>query len=52
MSEEPTVAARTDACEMSRYATFSECPLCGGAMQPEHAHYRCTGCGWRDSCCD
>ena len=27
------------------------CPLCGGELRPEHAHYRCA-CGWRDSCCD
>jgi len=31
--------------------TFACCPLCGGELQPEHAHYRCA-CGWRDSCCD
>ncbi|HUI03044.1 MAG TPA: hypothetical protein VLZ77_05855 [Acidimicrobiales bacterium] len=28
------------------------CRQCGGAMRPEHAHYRCPSCGWRDSCCD
>jgi hypothetical protein len=32
--------------------TFAECPMCGGALAPEHAHFRCGGCGWRDSCCD
>ena len=26
--------------------------LCGGALHPEHAHFKCGGCGWRDSCCD
>ncbi len=31
--------------------TFPCCPMCGGEMRPEHAHYRCE-CGWRDSCCD
>jgi predicted RNA-binding Zn-ribbon protein involved in translation (DUF1610 family) len=36
----------------SPFAIFDECPMCGEAMAPEHAHYRCTGCGWRDSCCD
>lgn len=36
----------------SPHATFSECPQCGAALTPEHAHYRCTACGWRDSCCD
>jgi hypothetical protein len=40
------------ACTTSRYAVFTECPLCGGDMRPEHAHFRCAGCGWRDSCCD
>jgi hypothetical protein len=28
------------------------CLACGTPMQPEHAHYRCPACGWRDSCCD
>ena len=40
----PTVAAR--ACDLS-----TVCPSCGSQMQPEHAHYRCGGCGYRDSCC-
>lgn len=29
----------------------STCPTCGTLMQPEHAHYRCQTCGYRDSCC-
>jgi DNA-directed RNA polymerase subunit RPC12/RpoP len=28
-----------------------QCPECGTKMQPEHAHYRCLACGYRDSCC-
>lgn len=36
----------------SRYGTFSECQLCGGPLTPEHAHFKCRACGWRDSCCD
>jgi len=28
------------------------CLVCGSDMRPEHAHYRCPACGWRDSCCD
>ena len=28
--------------------TFPCCPLCGGELRPEHAHFRCA-CGWRDS---
>jgi hypothetical protein len=44
----PTAAT----CARSPLGTFAECPLCGGTMAPEHAHERCTSCGWRDSCCD
>jgi hypothetical protein len=42
------------ACRLSRspHATFASCPHCDGDMKPEHAHYRCVTCGWRDSCCD
>jgi hypothetical protein len=29
----------------------STCPSCNVLMQPEHAHYRCPTCGYRDSCC-
>ncbi|MGA0356091.1 MAG: hypothetical protein ACPHO9_05020 [Ilumatobacteraceae bacterium] len=36
----------------SPLGTFAECPHCGGDMAPEHAHFRCGSCGWRDSCCD
>lgn len=32
--------------------TFPGCPMCDGELAPEHAHFRCTSCGWRDSCCD
>jgi hypothetical protein len=38
--------------ERSPFGTFDCCPMCGGDMAPEHAHFRCGGCGWRDSCCD
>lgn len=41
---------RADRCD--RYGVFPECPLCGGALHAEHAHFKCGGCGWRDSCCD
>jgi hypothetical protein len=27
------------------------CPVCCIAMHPEHAHYKCPRCGYRDSCC-
>ena len=33
-------------CDLS-----TTCPNCGAQMQPEHAHYRCGDCGYRDSCC-
>jgi hypothetical protein len=36
----------------TRFGVFPECPLCGGALHPEHAHFKCGTCGWRDSCCD
>jgi len=36
----------------TRFAIFSECPQCGHSLHAEHAHYKCGGCGWRDSCCD
>jgi len=38
--------------ERSPLAVLADCPLCGGALRPEHAHFRCAACGWRDSCCD
>ena len=49
----PTAArpAAFDQCR-ARYGTFAECPLCGQGLIPEHAHFKCTSCGWRDSCCD
>ena len=37
-------------CE--RFGIFPECPLCGGSLHSEHAHFKCRTCGWRDSCCD
>lgn len=38
--------------ERSVHATFERCPQCEGEMRPEHAHWVCTRCRWRDSCCD
>jgi hypothetical protein len=40
----------TDRCV--RFGVYPECPLCGGSLHPEHAHFKCGSCGWRDSCCD
>lgn len=45
----PHAAAYTDRDPLG---TFAECPSCGGDLAPEHAHFRCAACGWRDSCCD
>ena len=47
------IADQSSACRIARspLGTFPCCPLCGGELRPEHAHYRCA-CGWRDSCCD
>jgi len=50
--ELPFATAGPSACARSRYAVFDACPLCDGALIPEHAHHRCPSCGWRDSCCD
>ncbi|MGV3758629.1 MAG: hypothetical protein ACO1PW_03685 [Actinomycetota bacterium] len=46
-------AAPAPVCVVNRdpLGTFPCCPLCGGELRPEHAHFRCA-CGWRDSCCD
>jgi hypothetical protein len=44
-------AARPAACRPPQ-AVFEWCPLCSAGLVPEHAHYRCPSCGWRDSCCD
>ena len=33
-------------CDLS-----TTCPQCDSQMRPEHAHYRCEKCGYRDSCC-
>ena len=27
------------------------CPTCLVEMLPEHTHYKCPQCGYRDSCC-
>ncbi|MDH3682982.1 MAG: hypothetical protein OEV40_23890 [Acidimicrobiia bacterium] len=48
----PVPASPSLQASASRFAVFDACPHCDAPMAPEHAHYRCTGCGWRDSCCD
>ncbi|MGA1074576.1 MAG: hypothetical protein ACO307_05495 [Ilumatobacteraceae bacterium] len=47
----PIAADSTGSCR-SIHGTYPECPLCGADLFPEHAHFKCSGCGWRDSCCD
>jgi hypothetical protein len=37
---------RAPECDLS-----TTCPNCSTLMQPEHAHYKCGTCGYRDSCC-
>jgi hypothetical protein len=46
--QEPATPAEPPraACDLA-----STCPNCSTMMQPEHAHYRCLTCGYRDSCC-
>jgi Zn finger protein HypA/HybF involved in hydrogenase expression len=39
----------TDGAESADLSTT--CPSCNTEMRPEHAHYRCPACGYRDSCC-
>jgi hypothetical protein len=48
----PIIAADTVGGCRSVQGTYPECPLCGADLFPEHAHFKCSGCGWRDSCCD
>jgi tRNA(Ile2) C34 agmatinyltransferase TiaS len=45
---EPVVVAPPEApaCDLT-----TTCPTCMIEMQPEHAHYKCPSCGYRDSCC-
>lgn len=46
------ISVDSDGTCRTRYGTFHECPHCGSQLQPEHAHFKCFTCGWRDSCCD
>jgi hypothetical protein len=56
VSKPPTVVAAEAApadepppekqCDLS-----TTCPNCSSQMLPEHAHYKCAACGYRDSCC-
>ncbi len=33
----------------ARVDLTTKCPTCMVDMQPEHAHYKCPSCGYRDS---
>jgi Zn finger protein HypA/HybF involved in hydrogenase expression len=45
-------AAVSDAAEPAPVCDLTTtCPTCMVEMQPEHAHYKCPSCGYRDSCC-
>jgi hypothetical protein len=52
-SPAPSTSLSTTAAPSPKQACdlASACPHCGTMMQPEHAHYRCATCGYRDSCC-
>jgi len=51
----PTAVARTEPAPAEAPAKECDlsttCPSCGSEMRPEHAHYKCPACGYRDSCC-
>ena len=55
VSKPPTVVSADAAAEPHTEAKQCDlsttCPNCGAQMQPEHAHYKCADCGYRDSCC-
>jgi hypothetical protein len=48
---EQTESSSADAVKVCPTDLSIQCPTCGIEMQPEHAHYRCLRCGYRDSCC-
>ena len=59
-AEPPRVIERADHLETPADAALdpvkhcdlsTTCPQCDSEMRPEHAHYRCATCGYRDSCC-
>lgn len=54
VAKPPTTIERTATTSQSPRGTCDlamTCPNCSTLMQPEHAHYRCGTCGYRDSCC-
>jgi transposase-like protein len=49
VARDDEAAPAADAAPASDLSTT--CPSCGAQMRPEHAHYKCPACGYRDSCC-
>jgi tRNA(Ile2) C34 agmatinyltransferase TiaS len=48
----PVAIAREEPAEIEPACDLTTtCPTCLVEMQPEHAHYKCPRCGYRDSCC-
>ena len=45
------VRARGTVPPMCKADLSITCPTCATLMEPEHAHYKCPRCGYRDSCC-
>jgi hypothetical protein len=43
--------AGTDRCQPIVESKRLPCDACGAPMEPEHAHYRCTSCGYILPCC-
>ncbi|HEU5151183.1 MAG TPA: hypothetical protein VFU19_11835 [Iamia sp.] len=52
MSSSPSSPTVTEAPQPAACDLSTQRGHCGGPMVPEHAHYRCTICFQRDSCCD
>jgi hypothetical protein len=48
----PTFQQTTAMLGRPRFAVVESCPQCDGLLTPEHTHFRCATCGWRDSSCD
>ena len=51
VSKPPTVVAAETVEAPKQCDLSTTCPNCNTEMQPEHAHYKCAACGYRDSCC-
>jgi Zn finger protein HypA/HybF involved in hydrogenase expression len=43
--------AASNALALAKADLSITCPTCATEMRPEHAHYKCPQCGYRDSCC-